>query len=350
MSGIPPADTSLGDVLPVGGFPPAVAPGPSADVGNPANLHVIAPYFNFYQRANVRRNYQRYAAHIEELGATLHRVELVLGALAFEVTEGNNPLHTQLRTMSEFFQKENLINIGKANAVRHFPNLQYLAWPDADVTFLNPDIVRDTMIQLNRHPVVQMWAFASPLDPDNNPLEYDTEERSTVGKSFGYCYVHGMPMTQVTQRWGWEWHTGYAWAMRRSVWDAIGGLYEHAIIGSADNHMAWAFAGKSGWGLDPKSPHDYQEDCRAWCDKVIPIVGRDVGYVDGMLLHHWHGRRSDRRYVERNDVVVKNGYDPSLDLYKDAHGLLHLTNRKPGLLFDIRAYMRSRNDDANTVR
>ena len=61
-----------------------------------------------------------------QLGVTLHVVELVLGQAPFEVTNARNPLHVQLRTDTEFFQKENLINIGVANLTKRFPDWRYL--------------------------------------------------------------------------------------------------------------------------------------------------------------------------------------------------------------------------------
>jgi hypothetical protein len=180
-------------------------------------------------------------------------------------------------------------------------------------------------------------------------MVYPGADAAQVARSFGYCYLNELELTSVTKRYGYEWHTGYAWAIRREIWEALGGLYEHSIIGSADNHMAWAFIGKTGWGLDAKAPASFQADVRAWCDRAIGVVGGDVGYVEGLIHHHWHGRKVDRKYVGRWSVLIENDFDPALDLRRDMRGLLHLTDRNPKLRRDLRAYMAGRNDDANTV-
>jgi len=315
----------------------------------PSELHVIAVFFNHNRRVNPRLNFERFRNHIQDLGATLHIVELVRGKLDFEVTESNNPYHTQLRTKSEFFQKENLVDIGFKNAIRLHPELEYLAWIDADIQFFNPNIIMDTLDQLNRYDVVQMWSMSCDLGPDTHPMTYPGPDSAQVARSFGYCYVNQLDLPSNTKRYGYEYHTGYAWAIRREIWEQIDGLYEHSIVGSADNHMAWAFIGKIGWGMEKGVTGPFQEDVTKWCKNAAKIVNGNLGYVDGLIHHHWHGAKQDRGYIKRWTVLIDNEYDPNLDLFKDIHGLLHLTNRNPKLQFDLRTYMRSRNDDRNVL-
>lgn len=316
----------------------------------PRDLHVVAVFFNHNRRAAPLANFRRFAAHVQQdLGVTLHVVELVQGRLPFQVTDPENPRHTQLRTTSEFFQKENLVNIGMRNIVRLFPDAEYLAWWDGDIEFFNRNVATEAIAELNRYAVLQPWGMACSLGPDGHPLIYPGQDQAQVARSFGYCFIHELATPAVTKRYGYEWHTGYAWCIRRDVWEAIGGLYEHSIVGSADTHMAWAFAGKIGWGIDPNCTPAFRADLAAWCERASAVVRERLGYVDGLVHHHWHGRRADRRYVDRWRIPVENAYDPALDLTRDVHGLLHLTGRSPKLQFDVRGYFRARNDDANTV-
>jgi hypothetical protein len=69
-----------------------------AATDNPANLHVIAVFFNFHRFRAPVANFERFKSHMAQLGVTLHVVELVLGQAPFEVSDACNPLHTQLRT------------------------------------------------------------------------------------------------------------------------------------------------------------------------------------------------------------------------------------------------------------
>jgi hypothetical protein len=160
-----------------------------------------------------------------ELGVTLHVVELVLGQALFEVTDARNPLHIQLRTDTEFFQKENLVNIGVVNLTKRFPAWRYVAWIDGDITFFNPTAITDTLYRLQRHPVVQMWSKACDLGPDGMPMDLKGPDgsQSAIVSSFAYCYANRVDRGVATY-----WHPGYAWAMRRETFEAVGGLYENA--------------------------------------------------------------------------------------------------------------------------
>ena len=40
------------------------------------------------------------------------------------------------------------------------------------------------------------------------------------------------------------------------------------------------------------------------------MLPRNVGYVDGLVLHHWHGHKADRKYGNRWRIYVDNKFDP----------------------------------------
>lgn len=321
----------------------------NGDVNDPANLHVIAVFFNFNLSKNLTANFKRFIKHMEALGVTLHIAELVRGNLPFEIIDPDNPHHIGFRTESEFFQKENLANLAAKNAIRRYPDLEYLALIDADVQFHSPTVITDTLKQLNRYDVVSMWSMACDLGPDGHPMVYPGPDKAQVSKSFGFCHVNGHELPHVTKKWGYEWHPGYAWAIRRQTWEMIEGWYDRSIIGSGDTHMSWAFLGKIGWGLVDNTPQAFREDVERWSRRAAAVVNGNLGYVDGLIHHFWHGRKVDRRYMDRWALVIDNNYDPNLDLWTDHEGLYHLTNRTPKFRFDLRAYMRARNDDANTL-
>src|SRR5271168_4504174 len=149
-----------------------------------ARLHVVAVYFNHYRSQNLLNNFQRFALHMKELGVTLYTVEAVLNESDFEVTEVGNPYHIQKRVKYELFRKENLQNIGVHRAIElHGDDVKYLAMVDADITFVNANIVEDTISQLQRHKVVQMWSTALDLDPNGEPLVFPPKNVATI-KSF----------------------------------------------------------------------------------------------------------------------------------------------------------------------
>ena len=82
-----------------------------------------------------------------------------------------------------------------------------------------------------------------------------------------------------------------------------------------------------------------------WQARAEHHIRRNVGYVEGVLLHHWHGRRADRAYQDRGQILTGAAFDPERDLKRDWQGLWSLTDRSPALRDAIRAYMRARNED-----
>lgn len=336
-----------------GNVPPLRNPGPYQSDNE---LHVIAVYFNHHGFENPRKNFRQFVRHMSGLdNVVLHIVELVVRDMPFEVTDEHNERHTRLRTDHELFHKENLVNIGVAHLTKLYPDWKYVAWVDADVKFMNPNIVADTIRACNRYNVVQMWGEAIDLGPSLKPLRFP-KNRGTqyhediLVSSFGYCFVN-MVLEQYKYTSGaTTWHPGYAWAMRREIWDKIGGLLDISILGAGDHHMAWAFVGKPMQGIHGAATQSYKDECFRYLKNASAVVAHNLGYVDGLILHYWHGRKSDRKYVERWEILVGNKFDPKIDLVRREDGLLQLTPRSSKLRDDIRKYFLQRNEDANTIK
>src|SRR3984885_10870469 len=182
-----------------------------------APLYVIAPIVNpsrFRSRYALYRDFEKY---ITNAGAILYTVEAAYGDRDFEITDVANSRHLRVRTNHEVWHKENLINVG----VSRLPDgWKYVAWIDADVQFARPDIVAETIHQLQHFSVVQMFAHATDLGPQHQPL-----------RSFQGFVSQGMRQTSEapanTAQYS-VWHPGYAWACRRDAWDHLGGLIDFA--------------------------------------------------------------------------------------------------------------------------
>jgi hypothetical protein len=314
-----------------------------------ARLHVVAVFFNHYRSKNLLANFQRFTQHMKDLGVTLYTVEAVLNDSDFEVTDAANPYHIQKRVKYELFRKENLQNIGVHRAIElHGDDVKYLAMVDADLTFINANIVEDTISQLQRHKVVQMWSTALDLDPKGEPLVFAPKNVSTI-KSLAYCYETVGLDNPVQNGYSVERHPGYAWAYRRSVWDEVGGFLDISILGTADHQMAWACVGNVEVGIHGGTSENYKQRVIEHLTRFKDAVKGDIGAVAGMILHHWHGTKESRRYIERWSIMVDNNYEPDTDLVRRHDGLIELNENKPQLRNDIRRYFAIRNDDCNVT-
>lgn len=291
---------------------------------------VISNPVRFNSRYNL---YQKFIAHMQESGVKVLTVELQLGDRAFQVTEPGNPMHVQLRTWHELWHKENMINVGIS---RLPPDWEYVCWIDADVHFVNRDWALETVQQLQHYQFVQMFQHAVDLGPKDEVLQ--------THQGFMYSYLEGKPFGKGYT----HWHPGYAWAARREAIDAVGGLLDIAILGAADHHMALAMIGRAQVSFPAKLGYqsEYVRHIMRWQDRCERSIQRDVGYLPGTIFHGWHGRKKDRRYVERWQILIENEYDPELDLKRDWQMIYALTENNRKLRDDIRLYFRARNEDS----
>jgi hypothetical protein len=300
-----------------------------------APLYVITPVINPSRYRSRYHLYRQFEKHITDAGAVLYTVEASFGEREFEVTQPDHPRHLQLRTNHELWHKENLINLGVARLPSDW---KYVAWIDADVLFARPDIVEETIHQLQHTPLVQMFSHALDLGPNKEPL----------GRFVGFAanWTAGSPVADLEQYS--VWHSGFAWACRRDAWDALGGLIDFAIVGSADRYMGCALIGEIEKALNTniiKTCPTYAEWCYEWQDRAERYIKRNVGLVDGLLLHYYHGSKRNRGYMTRAKILWENAFDPSKDIKRDWQGLWQLTDQKPQLRDQLRAYFRSRSED-----
>ncbi len=297
-------------------------------------FHVVTMVSNPVRFASRYQLYTEFRDRMARAGLPLLTAEIAFGDRPFAVTSAGDPRAVQLRSRHELWHKENALNI----AISRLPDdWRYVAWIDADVEFVRPDWACETVQQLQHHPVVQMFDSAIDLGPEMQTLHVHT--------GFAASYLRGRPRGRNYA----HWHPGYAWAARREAIDAMGGLIDWAILGSADHHMAVGLIG--GLGDDHVTPKSrlsprYRHELECWQDRVVAGLHRDMGCVRGTLLHHWHGKKKDRRYGDRWQILTRNQFDPGLHLHRDWQGLWQLADGFPRLRDEIRAYFRARNEDS----
>ena len=295
-----------------------------------AEFYLITTIFNPARYASRYRLYEDFRKHIVDSGGVLVTVELAFGDQPFVVTERGNPRHIQLRSHHPVWYKENLVNV----AIRRLPpTWTHVAWLDADIRFTRPDWLDQTLIALDKHPLVQMFTHAIDLGPNYESLK----------TQLGFAYKHHSdPAGSQRKEYG---QPGYAWAARRQTLEALDGLIDWSILGSNDYYMALATIGK----VDPDATRmpgsNYANMLLEWQRRFQTRVGDEVGCVATSLLHYWHGSRADRGYDTRWRILVENRFDPKMDLRYAGDGLLELTDHNPGLRDAIGAYFDKRNED-----
>lgn len=299
-------------------------------------LHVVGVLFNpmrYHSRVRLFREW------LKEMHATPHVkpyvVELGFGDRHFEVTEDENPDHLRLYADQEIWHKESLINL----AVRYLlpRNWKYLSWCDADVFWPDKSWAKETIHQLQHYPVIQPWRDCLDLGFNGQVLQHF--------QSFCFIDQLGIPkQLHPSQPYKYA-HSGFAWACRRSFWEAIGGLMDFPILGSADHHMAFGMIDRVQDSVHGKMHDNFKKMCREWAHLAYRACQGHLGYVNTRIEHRFHGPKKRRQYRERWQIFIDHGFDPIRDLTWDKQGLVRLIG-KPELLRDCRKYLSQRHEDS----
>lgn len=268
-------------------------------------LFVITPYFNPCRYQRRRANYQVFIQGMKQAGVSCLTVECAFADESFELPDSLDVI--QVRSKTLLWQKERLLNL----AASWLPaSCKYVAWLDCDIVFTNKNWAHDLIKVLQTHKVAQVFETCERLPESGKPTA--TPDRVT---SFAAAMCKSPELLDLG-RYDAHGHTGYGWAMHRSIFDKVG-LYEHAISGSADHFMSHAIYGNYNFCIQNALKKDTQQIAHlmAWGKRFHHLVQGSLGVVPGHIQHLWHGDAENRRYFLRMHDITDLGYNPWTDLH-----------------------------------
>jgi hypothetical protein len=333
-------------------------------------LYAVVPLFNPWRWKSRWKHTERAIKHFMDSGvvvvlveAAFNRRELVFADSGLDGTPANcgvlgtdhNFRHKYigLHTKDELWLKENLIGIG----VQHLPyDWQQVCWLDADVHFVRPNWVGECIHQLQHYAFLQMFTQAQDVGPNYELLPPDYPHASGEGiiKAWqeGYEFSSdGSYYGKMAEKQVWP---GLAWACTRKAWDDVGGLIDFAVWGGADFHEAFALIERPDKMMRNDLHRNYQKMCMQWYHRCRTHIRQNVGSMDGVIFHHWHGRKTERGYNAKHALLAKIGFDPLRHLKRDSQGLWQLHDDRSTAFVQLRDVMRriahDRNEDDNDTR
>lgn len=303
----------------------------------PDVLYVVLPYFNF---CHYKRRTQLFLEFIER-NKTNKDIRMIVSEgkhssdSTFELPNKIDGVFSHFRFdyPDKIWIKENLINL----AIERLPSdWKYVAWVDADITFLNNNWAKDAMNSFeNGSDVIQLFQSAVNLGPEGETVKLDQ----------GFIYMHqksGKPYTK-TYKYGF-WHPGYTLAFNRKAYAAMDGVFDIGILGSGDHHVSLALIGQ----VDKSHPGGLTNGYKSMLQSLeerCNVNELKLDYVKGTILHHFHGHLENRKYRERWDILVKGEYNPVEDIMKDKMGIISLTAKGKRLASEIQRYFEERKED-----
>jgi len=297
-------------------------------------LHVIAVVSNPSLFAKRYILMKEFIARMErdEPDVVLYIVELAYGKQRFLITDKKNPRHLQLRSQCPLWHKENLVNLG----VRYLlpSNYKAFAWIDGDIEFESPTWAKDTLKILNGHKdIVQVFSHAMDMDKNENPMMVFHSAGFKLEKNGIYCPTRGNNYS----------HPGYGWAITRKAFERIGGLYDRGILGSGDYVMLLSLLGRGNIFIHSRYNPDFVDSVVQFQSRIQKLR---FGYVPGVIRHYFHGSKINRKYQDRNEILINHQYSPYIHVTYDASGILIPTDEFPeGCKTEIMEYFNGRNED-----
>jgi hypothetical protein len=276
------------------------------------DLWLISCYYNPDGYRTKMTNFVAFMESVENSGLHHLIVECSFGDQDFSFPKSKH--FYRIKATDVLWQKERLLNM----AVAQLPEkCKTVVWIDCDVLFENPDWAKETAALLEKASVVQPFKEAVRLPKG---FRFDTGEGERY-RSFAYIYKLD-PGLAAAGEFELHGHTGFVWATHKSI-IIRHGLYDVCLSGNADHLMAHSFAGCWDTGCIRRvigSNKPYHDHYVQWSRDIYNSVGGRIEFVEGTLLHLWHGDVENRNYARHQRELESFGFDPTTDIVPDESG------------------------------
>lgn len=300
-------------------------------------LYLILPYFNFHESIFSKKNLDLFISNYSNF-ANL-KIIISEGIYNEELPDYSNKIykHLKFKLSNVLWIKENLINI----AIRSLPeDAEFIAWADRDIFFLNPYWVEESINELKTKDIIQPWSEVIHL---NEKYELETIKRKDYfnfsSKGIIAKFLKNDKLSGSS--------TGQIWAINKKFYKKIGKINDIEIVGGADSILANFCIIKNASYIKRMNIRETQACVQNWNKYKENFNNFSYGYINGTIVHYWHGNIEDRQYVERHRVLTNQNYNPDNDIEYDDHGVLRFTEHGKRLEPFIKGYFLSRRENEN---
>jgi hypothetical protein len=210
-------------------------------------------------------------------------------------------------------------------------DIDCVVWSDADVLFsCKNDFRKEVLAALSLNPVIQPWSKAEWCGEDGKISTWPSGQRYTESMAKAN---HGRMSNYLTLPH--QAHPGLAWAMRREAFNSINGLFDKSPLGGGDTMMATAFWGN--WTSQYLRQHSDQllEAIKQWGFVASDVISGNVGFVDAVATHLWHGSRQSRMYQERHTRLKEICHNPLDYVIEKENGTFAWSDSTPHSVLEL---------------
>lgn len=309
---------------------------------NRYDMAVLIAYFNPIGYVRTTMNVLYVINKLRRDGYPLFVAEVSLQGKDYTLAPEQRQL--SVKTDSVLFYKENIFNMLERTIPSRYQKVVFM---DCDVEFTSPNWYQFTSVLLETNDVVQPFHVAHWMNVNYSVV---------IRERFSYLNVssHLTEEDRLNLKTAPPSHEGFAWAFRRPLFQAMGGMPEFAVLTGGDTIVALAvspISTRTRFFLHQlpylrASVRAYNEKVQAAFDTLGVVPGkRTVSSTPGIIRHLFHGSRSRRRYdlFEIHKMFINMGFTLNAT-YEDVNGLYryHDPLRWNKIFFD---YFASRLED-----
>lgn len=277
-------------------------------------LAVVTSYYNPAGYARLKQNYLDFCQRMALAEANLFAIEADFqGEQVYPHARVIRATRRQI-----LWQKERIINL----AVQSLPSqFDCVAWIDADLLFLSKNWQQQIVQALQKYPAVQCFSHVHKLD--STAAVWETQP-------CGVASADGAP--------------GFAWAARRELLDRCR-LYDRQIAGSGDILALDAWRGRFASRHTECMNPEWRDDYLRWARSAWRAVAGSLGWIEGDIIHFWHGDWKNRKYLVRSRYCADHDFEPASDLVIGVNGLYQWAGNKPAMETSMANYFLERKED-----
>lgn len=290
---------------------------------NEPKLLVVIPYFN---HTNARVNRRLLEESLNRLALNTSCAVVLAEGIWNPEAELNDfsgcvHLHLKYRYPQALWVKENLINLALRDCGRDWESV---AWIDKDIEFLDRNWALATREALRNHDIIQPWSRAictGEPEKGQNISDYLDGYEGTLMHDEEGMMSWSMNPAEKDEKKG---YCGFAWAATRAFLERIGGLYDRCLLGGGDGYLKASLHGHD-YQLGAAFPGYYGDFFRQFPSRC---GGSKIGFTEGKIVHHYHGKISNRFYNSRYGFALENGFDAWRDVAYAGEGTIRLQNTR----------------------
>ena len=296
-------------------------------------LYAITSYFN---PIRYRSRLASYYGFRQRLHQPLITVELSSNG-EFDLRPSDATHLIQVCAADVMFQKERLLNL----ALDTLPaDCDVVAWIDCDVV-LPDDWATRAVEALLTHRLVHLFDTHYNLSRDGTTRTLfgtSVARKLLTGEmTLGDFSAEAPPVLQTT--WGGAWAAPRQLLCEHRFYDAcVGGSGDVALFSAAAGGFARPIAAM--W-MNPNWHRHYLSWAKPFHDS---IAGR-IAYLDGVMLHLWHGETVNRQYRERHQKLERFEFNPDEDIALTENGCWRWNSGKTEMHAAIARYFQDRRED-----